>query len=473
MNNVVARDAFFALAAKTFFLLVCVGYFSAPLLLQWGGEVDEKTIISLLSLVWFGVLAILACTSEKYYWLLAPLAVLFTPNAVNGMLPSSAMGPAAGNPSFSFVTHVDAYLLLGVLLYCNFARKVKPAHLWLVFTVAISFLVLLLSAIAREKFITFWFASFQLRYLFMLLLLFTYARPQDNMKQFASSLLVAAFLVFVEAAIFSFLRGGVRLTSGNYGVNLLGHFFAAMTVFTYFYCRVVESRVTLKIVILVTILTAFVISTGTRFSLLILLAGFGFLIFFRREGVVVKLSLVMVLIVILFLFFMYVPVGVSIRDGILSVWEGIHSGGALTITEDSSSMVTRLMLWLSTVHMISDNSLLGVSPGEWPFLKKEYGIPFDTVLDPHNELLNLLVNYGLVSGVIHFSIVYLFPLLKGVRIGGRLKDGFPWFALLVVFFFAGLSNSITWKHQLAFLVPYAALAVLYYKDEAVRGCVEK
>lgn len=97
-------------------------------------------------------------------------------------------------------------------------------------------------------------------------------------------------------------------------------------------------------------------------------------------------------------FFNYVPAGISMLDGMELVSENYSDPSSILVTPESSSMITRLILWLGTFDMIKEHPGLGVSPGNWAFHKQQYFIPFEDILDPHQDLLNYLSSYGVLPG---------------------------------------------------------------------------
>lgn len=449
------------------FLLLIGGLFGV--VNGWGGAVAsvglEIDAIAWVSLVWLIFILALSGFSERLYWLLAPFLIVVTPNAVNDFFPAAPMSADIGAPFFSFFTHIDIYLLWGVLIYCDFSRRQSMARLLVPLSLVCVSIFFLFGAVDSGRGWVFAAGSYQLRYVFLFFLLFMFSNPVRYERYFSFSFVVALLLVVFEAAVFTFLRGHERLTSGNYGVNTLGHLMAAGAIF----CLNRQAASYFEKIcgfIVAAVLVISVILTGTRFSLLAIIIAF-FLVVFIRRGRMSWLFLGGVMAVIFVsLFFLFVPLGVSMWEGIALVSQDIHDPLQIQITPESSSMITRLTLWWGTLAMLADHPWVGVAPGGWAFLKAHYGIFYESVLDPHQDFLNYVVSYGWFFGGVFFICIFIIPIFKVYRcMDARKVVLWPWLALVLVFLIAGISNAVTWKHQVSALTYFAALLVCFWCSE--------
>lgn len=61
----------------------------------------------------------------------------------------------------------------------------------------------------------------------------------------------------------------------------------------------------------------------------------------------------------------------------------------------------RWRLWQTALHIIADHPLLGAGPGSFPALFPTYKVPGDylSTIHPHNDLLNAMVETGIVGGI--------------------------------------------------------------------------
>ena len=76
----------------------------------------------------------------------------------------------------------------------------------------------------------------------------------------------------------------------------------------------------------------------------------------------------------------------------------------LRLNYESSSITTRFLLWLSSFDMICDYILIGVGTSNWNYLKTEYGIPFNVLLDPHNDYITILTYYD--YQLVRYSFIF-------------------------------------------------------------------
>lgn len=455
-----ARSYRVHLCAKLAFAFFFLSLFFISFLWGWGGgRGGGGSLIAWLSLFWFVFLLFVGGISERYFWQLAPFALFFTPNAINDFWPSSPMATGEGVPHFSYFTHIDIYLLMGVVAYCNFGRALSLKRFSLLFIMLLAVLVVFLGAIWAG---TFWFVlqgSYQLRYFAFLILLFFFASPLIYEKKISASLKIVLFLIVFEALVFSLVKGGARLASGNYGVNSLGHLLAAGAVFFLLQMGPLSKRVVGSVFAL--ILVGAVVATATRFSLVALFFAFS-LVFFLKRGSFSSLILCLMILLCMFVFFVsLIPAGRSMWEGFLMLSGSFDDPSAISVTPESSSMITRLKLWWATIDMLVEHPWIGVGPGVWAFLKMDYGVDFDSVLDTHQDFLNYLVSYGLILGVVSYIGIFVYPVLILYKLR-RCGVDFPWAwgGMLIVFLFAGATNAVTWKHQISALAYMSAFMVV-------------
>lgn len=425
-----------------------------------GGQ--SISLMSLLSLAFFSSLVLLGVVKERWYWLIAPLVILFTPNAINDMFPGLMMSEAEGTPEFSLFTHIDLFLLLGVVRYCDFSRSLSLRAALIGGGVFFLFLSVILGALINQSFWLTVMGGFQIRYLLLVYLLFVFSNPTLYQREISFSILLAVLMVLLESLIFTYVSRSERLTSGNYGVNSLGHLFAMASVFLVCGCF---SRISYVVKFFLFLLFSLaIIGTGTRFSLLVIVISCAFLIFLRHGNIRYAILSVIVLMVCGTVFFNYVPAGISMLDGMELVSENYSDPSSILVTPESSSMITRLILWLGTFDMIKEHPGLGVSPGNWAFHKQQYFIPFEDILDPHQDLLNYLSSYGVLPGAYFYFLIFFLPILLMLRSKFRLDSNWFWVSVVVTFSVAGLSNAVSWKHQIS-AIAYISSFMIFFSVE--------
>lgn len=435
---------------------------------------SELGYLEAISLVYFLGLVFFALGSEYKYWLVLPLAILTTPNAINDFFPAQLMGPYLYGddvPSFSVVTHIDIYFLVGLLV---FARAEVFSAKWVLSGVA-----LLLSVCCLYLF-GFWFSEsiyglYQVRYLFFAVLLVFVFRNVDYFPYFSKGFFIAVVLVLCEAVVFTFVGQLETLQSGNFGKNPLGHLFAASIVFglvVYFFFR---SNFYLFFAVVLSVALVF---NATRAALLVLgvcLIIFGFL-FFVKQGRFFR-YVVSIFPVLYALFMTSLATYFLYLDWLYVEFEVFR-------TDFNTSLMTRLATWVATLGMSTESMFFGFGPGSWAFLKDDFlPVRYARLLDPHNDYINLIFSYGYILGFALYFVVFVKPIKLGC-------DGFRYklYALsapcVFIFstFLSGFSNSVFWKHQITALVCLFSAHLFFYHrnqlqlhakelaDSAEKGC---
>ncbi|MEC9483027.1 MAG: O-antigen ligase family protein [Halomonas sp.] len=465
------RISIFSLVLKLAFIVIAIIYIAVPEILGWSSESREASVLTTLSLLWFAGIFAGGIISEKFYWALAPPIILFTPNAINDFFYSHAMGEASRTEHFSYLTHIDIYLIVGIILYSRLNLSISKTNLVLLSVTVLAFLISMIFSYCNDRLEIFWFGNFQLRYFLLLLFIFCFANPHKYEKYFSISLMASSIMIFGEAILYSFINDYQRLTSGNYGVNTLGHLLAAMTVFAMFSKPPFNNTVAKYSLIALFFLGCLL--TGTRFSIMALIGGASIVFFIRNKKVAYFFIAAFACLLVLLGYLTLIPSGISLREGFIVSWDSFQAGQQIPITPDTSSIATRIKLWGATLNMLGDYPWLGVSPGGWAFSKNEYAINYLYVLDPHNELLNIAVSYGMIIGLFLFYYIYIFPCVKSFYLSPK-SNVWPWLSIVVVLLVAGVSNAVTWKHQVAFLVLYSSLLVVTSERNFFRNeCKQK
>ncbi len=78
-----------------------------------------------------------------------------------------------------------------------------------------------------------------------------------------------------------------------------------------------------------------------------------------------------------------------------------------------NSMLVRAEYWFAAARMIASNFFTGVGGGNFGYYYTLYKLPasIETVLDPHNMILSIAAQYGIL-GLIGFGLILLLPLTK-------------------------------------------------------------
>lgn len=425
------------------------------------------SILIYASALYYLALSIIALISRRYYWAVLPMIILSVPNAVNDLLPSVLMGPfnlTIAPPAFPLFTHIDLFLILGLFRYGTFSLSRR-----LVATVLIA---LLTSVFVLSNYLTgAWltdgiYGLYQLRYALLLYLAFSQIGFTSANRLFVSGLIMAIGITLIETIAHTYVTSPPgHLLSGNLGKNPLGHVGAAMLCFFIFFDSPNKSF-SFKFIPL-SIAAILMLGSGTRFSILSAFSAAVLTYLLRSKMSARRLFYTFGAVIVGLAILSTTPQGASIAEGIARISESASSPEHIERTAESSSMVTRLHVWLGTIEMVSAHWSVGVGPGNWSFLKSDFNIPYDGLLDPHNDFLNFIVSYGTFLGVLLYLAILATPLLAARRAafenGDNLLQGS--FAFVLCITITGLTNATLWKHSVFALTCTFSLILLFHSRE--------
>ena len=433
--------------------------------------------ISLVSLIYFFVLIMFSFGSVRRFCYATPLVILTVPNAVNSYFPSIYLGPLTDktNATFPFVTHIDVFLIFG-LASLSFSKSDSTSKHHSGFDF---FVVAMTAFYLFGVFATFFISgeitrylnnAFHIRYLALFYLSHRFFVARPNREIFLKGLFLAIPIVLVESTVTSVLNGHSFLgsfSSGNFANNVLGHLFAFATILLIF-ARNREYSATFLTDIIVFMVFIGMLLTGVRGAYL------SFILCFLCTFVLTKLSfrkaflvLLILIAVLLFILSRYIDLEFwsDFLYSITYIFQNGFNAQAINIDPTTTSMFTRVTLWIATTKMYFDNLLFGVGFAQWNMLKTGYGIPFRMLLDPHNEYLFYLVSYGSLMGLGFLWFIYIKPIIYFIK---KSSNGYvlnPYYYALFGFFFSGLTNANTSKHQVFALVLIIAFFAVFRENE--------
>lgn len=442
-----------------------------------GFIVPEINAISTVSLVYFLFLCLIGLVTKRYYFFIFPFIVLTTPNAINDLFPNFLMGPVweRNSSAFSFFTHIDFYMIFGVL---RFYKDVNVKQKLVVSLVSVFFILFFLVQILikfESGYIgPYLFGLYQFRYIMLIFLVVSFFNMQRDFKYFFWGICLAAVVLVIESLVTTYIRGGgvaSRLGSGNFAVNVYGNLLAALTVFLYFGRKYVPVNLHMKLFIYgcMFALVFAMFLTGTKGSLFSLMVSF--VLLWRFSGIKNKAVFVL----------FYSLGGLVILFSVYSLYLYVDYLVAINVFNDSyiydegtSSLHTRVVLWGVTMDMIRDHYILGVGNGLWNYMKYDYGAPFDVLLDPHNDYLSYIVNYG-ISGFIIIFFFYIYPLYKVVFSKERADNHsafqssyyIAFVSFIIPFVISSFTNANTLKHQVFALFCFFLLCTYKLHQESV------
>jgi O-antigen ligase len=430
----------------------------------------QASVLIVASALYFIFLCLTSITKRAYYWAALPLVLLTVPNAINDLFPSIYMGPpdaSVAPPAFALFTHIDLFLLLGLLRYGRFSlsKQLLTAVFVALVTTFFVFVNYLTGAWSTDGI----YGLYQLRYILLTYLVFREVRFGSARRPFVLGLIAAISLTLIETLLFTFLITlPGHLISGNLGKNPLGHFAAAALCFFIFYRP--PKAVLLHKYLPLGIATLLMIGSGTRFSIIAALVSVLIVALLRSSTVMKSAAYCFVGMLAVLTILLTTPQGKSIVEGIAHVSGDISSPYLIERTPESSSIITRLEVWLKTADMARTHSVTGVGPGNWSFLKADFDIPYDGLLDPHNDLINFIVSYGIPSGLLFFAAVLFYPLIGGYRASFQRPDGFlqGCYAFILCITVTGLTNATLWKHQIFALTLIFSCLLIFNRERQIK-----
>lgn len=440
-------------------------------------------IITLISLSYFILLLISSFHSQKVFWFLLPIVIITVPNAVNSIFPGFYLTHLneRGNASFSFISHIDIYLLFQFLLILVKGEKFelpKDKSFNLLY-VLICLLVITLLYKSTEvvynggDLIYVLNGAFHFRYLFLVLLLSFQLKVCENEQAFFYGILLSVPILFLEGLVTSVLNGADLMgsfQSGNFANNVFGNFL----VFLFVYLLSLDSsffKVHLFVRACLLLLLVSILMTGVRGALLSLIFGLisYYLLIRMSVNLILGYFLFILLIVITTfyyfdLFFLFDYTKDLFFSFQLVIENGFGSKG-IRIDENNSSLITRFALWSGTFQMAIDNWFFGVGSSQWNFLKGQYGIPFGVLLDPHNDYLNFFALYG-VGGLLFVFIIYVRPMLYVVfnKLSGKVN---PYNLSLFALSISSLTNANNTKHQVFAMVSVFLVLSVWHERKII------
>lgn len=454
-------------------LLTCLLMTYGICLLLWMGadEVDtsEIRLITIVSVVWFGFLLLMGLKDIQTYFLLAPVVIMFIPNAVNDVFPEVRITENSDRVTVfaAIFTHIDFYFLAGILKF-GIKSSIREKFGTPGIKVVLFFYCMLIPFLyfAQEK-PGLAMGLSQVRYGLACILLFNLVKAEQYFVWFIKGCVLGLFGVLLESFVYTKTSGLTRLSSGNFAVNGLGHLFSALSIFIYFGledCKDVISRWMRVIAPLAAIIA--LLLTGTR-SALVALAGAGLLCAFvsKRRGIILPIFLILAVAG-----FVLLADKIEAISRLASVADKLFSGNLEiadgTYSEDTTSLATRFVIWTGSIKMIIDHPILGIGPGVWNSIKSSYGVWFGVLLDPHNEYLAILTSYGLLFGAAVIGACLIGPIIMGMK---RFNLPVPfyrsmlrsclWFILSVSI--SGLFNASLLKHQMSAI--FIMILLFFYK----------
>ena len=427
-------------------------------------------LLSIFSLIIFSAVCFLGFVSDRNYIFFLPLQLLAMPAPVDDFFLSVLLTSVYDVKQiyFPIITHIDIYLALGIFRKIILVKPriykggfVLPILLLLMFFVLLSNL---LFSVDYWDFFLLLAHTYHFRYLLLLLILSYYYNFSKYENPIIYGIILAIALVFSESLINTYILEGERLVSGTLGNNSYANIMAAIMFFFIWLHK--YNQLSRKIIYpTLVLLLIIILATQTRMALIapffVLLVYF---IYSLKKNFLLRFVKLIAMLSIFFFAYIYLVNNdyISKRYSISQVLNSKNGDVVLNNNAVSSSILTRIMLFNTSIKMIEDNPIDGIGVGRFNRYKKDYGFKYNVLIDSHNDLLSLTSQYGIIVGLLFLFCMTLLPLVYYLyylknKINNKLV-----FLFIINFsmVFSGLTNAALMKHQIFAFLAFN-LIVLY------------
>jgi len=383
---------------------------------------EKLGLINFASVVLFVVFCLFSLSSTKLYFFFLPFIFIAFPAAVNDFFPSILLGhpDEIGASAFPLITHIDFFLLLGIVKAGIANRLYIRSNLLLVtvsFLFLMSFAVNILETSELQGALLLAAGLFPLRYLLLIVVLLSNYDIKPYERQIIFSLVAAVFFLFVESLVNTAVSKNEALVSGTLGANTFANVIVSILMFFLFVKRKNFPINNLLFLALVACSILIILMTGTRIAIVA-----GIITFFLLQAYLFnwyKTVLVLIWVGIMAIG-VYNFIEVPERYSFTYLSSKIHLNVEATepanvvfveASEETNSFRTRLRLYGTALYMLIKNPVWGTGYGTFNYLKGEYGFKDLVLIDAHNGYLNTLAQLGF-SSVFLLYFVYFYPILN-------------------------------------------------------------
>ena len=420
--------------------------------------------LSTVSALLFISITFLGLISDRNYLFFLPFMLLAMPSPVDDIFPSICLTSAndAREIFFPLFTHIDIYLLVGILRKAILSRpKNINSNLFTLIVLVLVMLVLIINLFLSSDIWDFYLLlshTYHFRYLVLLLILSYYYSYKNFENQILFGIIFSVVFLLFESVVNTYVEGLGRLTSGTLSVNSYANIISSILLYFLWlrkYKKISKSRMFLLALLSLII----IIGTQTRMAFLSpILVLLVYSIYNLRNNFLIRLfKFLASFIIVIFLYALLVQTNFIQKRYSIEQIIGVDSGNAkleLKENSESSSLFTRFMLFKTSLEMIKEKPITGIGVGRFNRYKKDFGFKYNVLIDSHNDLLALLCQYGLFIGVLLFFMMFILPLYYYLYyLKGKMDNKLVFlFIINSTMLFAGLSNAGIMKHQIfAFL----------------------
>lgn len=427
--------------------------------------------IECVSLLIFICSIFIGIRNSKFYTFFLVFNIIALPASLDNIFPSVLLSSHTdfNNVYFPIITHIDIFIACGIYKFSieknSYSFKNKFDQIAFGLVLALIFISILANILKSNSYYDFGLIlshSYHLRYFILFYLLFSKTSISKNHKEIFFAILVAIIFLLFESFLFSYVfHSKNRLTSGTIGNNVFANILTAITC--YYTYLIFRKIINIRYFIIVVIMMIAIIFTKTRSAILV------FSLYLFVESVIygfylIKLKAIKKILALLFFFTITTSsiLYISLQNERLSIdnfkVEKIDLSNknlkdiiVLENNKFNESLILRLEHYQTSLNMIYSDPFFGIGTGRWNRYKGQFGSKERHVMDSHNDLLAMMSQYGIISGLFLSLYMYLVPFLKKKVIGfEKMKYEKALRYLYIINFvmiFCGLTNANLFKHQ--------------------------
>ena len=239
---------------------------------------SKLSLIDNVSIIFYIITLYVCLKSLKHYAFLLIFILLAFPSNVNNYLPSILFSSSIDKNRvfYPMITHVDIFLIVGLLKYKSKAIKTKVLQginkfkLFLILFVIVSTLLSISYNVLKSNNLNdvslIMANSFHLRYFLLLALLFFNTDIIKHRKPIFCGLSFAVGFLVIESVLYSYVfNTPSRLMSGTLRVNTFANIFAAIAC--YFTFLIIRDKINFKFSLIVFFMVLVIFLTTTRSAL--------------------------------------------------------------------------------------------------------------------------------------------------------------------------------------------------------------
>ncbi len=381
-------------------------------------------IMAGIYMVIIGILTLIVFPRMERWWIPLTLGlVILLPGPLDRLLLSVSLTPERTANPYPVFSVIDMLMLVGILIEIKnrkAAKKQYRFHInYLTSTLAlITIIGIVSSVVAYYNSPTFYWPMafravfYSVRFLLVYFWVSLLFKDLTLIKRFpvAIFLISMGFVLLVLLSPSQNYEGGNRLSVATYGVNTFGHLLAFVSLLCLPFIRYFRESghriMRLLTISALGICLLFLLMSGNRMSFVLVLVGMLSFYFFLPGSAKRKLKLaILALGAVVLALVLLAVVKPEIYNRITGVFQLVSGENAF---DDIKELQARFVVWNISYEMILQHPLLGIGPGQWNYMKGQFGpMPpwMSTILDPHNGYLLYAAEMGLLCLTIYYSII--------------------------------------------------------------------